>query len=565
MVRKSNLWRDNYNPLRSLTIQRVIALIEAAERGDMVEIQLVIRKACRRYPILKGFLEKLLSSIEELDWDIKVMDPLPEGATDAMAEAQQKFLRSRYDLLTNLTEAIGQLARADVRGFTILHKRFYTQDGTEAGKRNDGAVKELYWTEPWCWSRDGSFGDWFYNPTSRMGIGIGSCTSSLGEANRLGGESLARENFVVREVEEPLYEIALIALVNWLLGRKDWAGFVEIFGLPNGVVIMPPNIPTGKESEYQSAAEKVADGVSGALPAQSDIKFPTASIRQNSPFSEWCNAQDKDVVLAGTGGQLTMLAADVGGLGSGPSAEHADAWTNIAAAKARKINEVLQRDFDAVELAAEFPSQPVCVYFELAAQDEEDVGALCDNAVKLKNAGKVMDTEWLEEKTGYELEDAPEPQPNPFSFPPGGNLPKYPGQRPAQPDPNNPGEPPSSSAKATEDGKGGTPNEDPAAAALRNRSALDPRPSTLDQFAAAVASDLAPVSERLQRIMAIQDPEIFKARLTAFLAELDQLKADLVADPASARVLEQLNATALAAGLTGKTNSQLPTPISQLP
>jgi phage gp29-like protein len=277
---------------------------------------------------------------------------------------------------------------------------------------------------------------------------------------------------------------------------------------------------------------------------QSDIKFPTASIRQNSPFKEWCDAQDKDVVLAGTSGQLTVLAADVGGLGSGPGAEHADAWTRIAAAKARKINEVLQRDFDAIELAAEFPSEPVCVYFELAPQDEEDIGALCDNLVKLKNAGKVVETEWLKAKTGYDLEDAPEPPPSPFVVPPSGG----PGRA------NNPVEPPD----------GGKTNAEPDA--IRNRAASPSTSSNLPSadFAAAVAADLAPVAERLQRILSIQDPEIFKARLTAFLAELDQLKADLSADPAAAKALEQMNTQAMLAGLTGKPNSAIATSQSAL-
>ena len=42
MVRKSNLWRDNYNPLRGLGMTKLIAIFEAAERGAFAELQLLL-------------------------------------------------------------------------------------------------------------------------------------------------------------------------------------------------------------------------------------------------------------------------------------------------------------------------------------------------------------------------------------------------------------------------------------------------------------------------------------------------------------------------------------------
>ena len=50
LVRQSNRWRDNYNPIRSLGIARAISMLEAADRGDFAELQLVMRKVERRYP-----------------------------------------------------------------------------------------------------------------------------------------------------------------------------------------------------------------------------------------------------------------------------------------------------------------------------------------------------------------------------------------------------------------------------------------------------------------------------------------------------------------------------------
>ena len=95
MVRRSNYWRDNYNPLRGLTMARLLALFEQAERGAFVEIQLTLRKVEKRFPVLKGFIEKLLSNIEELDGKVRVKEQLPEGGTPAMAE-KQRTLRSTH-------------------------------------------------------------------------------------------------------------------------------------------------------------------------------------------------------------------------------------------------------------------------------------------------------------------------------------------------------------------------------------------------------------------------------------------------------------------------------------
>ncbi|HEY2082655.1 MAG TPA: hypothetical protein VGI88_07695 [Verrucomicrobiae bacterium] len=261
LVRQSNRWRDNYNAIRGLFIARAVYLLEAADRGDFAELQLVMRKVERRYPALKGLKARRLAALEKLDWEIKIVGELPEGATRADAEAQQKFLRSRYELIENLTETIGFLATAEFRGYAILQKHRFNDGG-----KFDGAVRELHWLPQDQFSRNGQFGDFYYNRNSTFGIGIDSCQAVLGEQNRIGSEQLPRENFVIRDVDSPLYEIALIAFVHWSMGRKDWAAFTEIFGLPNGVAIMPANIPPGMEDEYRTAAERVPHE------AQSDAK-----------------------------------------------------------------------------------------------------------------------------------------------------------------------------------------------------------------------------------------------------------------------------------------------------
>ncbi len=532
LVRSSNAWRDHYNPLRQLAVGRVIAMIEAAERGDFAELQLTLRKVERRYPVLKGLIARLTGALEKLDWDIKVMDPLPEGATPEQAEAQRKFLRARYDLVENLSEAFGQLCLAEVRGYAILQKHRHTEGP------HDGAVRELHWLPADTWCRDGQFGDWFYNRDSRFGVGRGSAPAVLGEANRLGSETLPRADFVLRECDTPLYEIALLAFVNWLMGRKDYAAFVEIFGLPNSVVILPPNIKPGEESAYQASAEKVADGISGALPHGSDVKFPTAGVRGEAPFKAFCDAHDADVVLAGTGGRLSMLTADKGGLGNGPADEHASAFDEIGQAIARRISETLQRDFDRPELAAEFPGQPCLVYFQLAAEDEEDAKAKLENYGIGVRAGVLTpnpdDEAALRESLGLP----------PMSKEVLAEWKKLGGTR----------APITIQAEGAPGAPGALPAPTPPkkAAPLLNRA----DPASPQGFRTALAADLQPylaaLGERVDRILTITDAALRERKLAEAFAELEPLKRDLLADPASARQLQTLLAQAMANGLTDR-------------
>lgn len=498
LIRDANTWRDGYNPLRGLAIARVVTLIEQAERGDFAELQLVMRKAERRYPVLKGLKARRLAAIEKLDWQIKTIDPeqLPSGATEAMAKAQQQHLRARYELVENLTDIFGFLVTAEFRGYAIAQKHRHE------GGEHDGAVRELHWIPQDQFSRAGQFGDFFYNKDSRFGAGGSNVAATLGEVNRIGGTAFPRSDFIIREVESPLFEIAMIAFVNWLMGRKDWSAFVEIFGLAKGVVTMPPNIPKGREEDYRAAAQSVSDGVAGAIPNGASITFPTSNVRGEAPFKVFCDAHDSDVVLAGTGGRLAMLTADKGGLGDGPSAEHADAFDEIAQADARKINLVMQRDFDAVELAEAFPGQPVLAYFELCSVEEDDATSVIANIAALKGAGYAVSREQIEEKTGYELEEAETPP---------------------------------------------APPENPEAP-IKNRA------TTVEQeFIAAVAEKRDPVLALLNRIVAIQDDAQMMATLEKFLANADAIATAVAADPTKvATALAKITAPALAQGLAGQ-------------
>lgn len=502
LVRRANRWRDTLNPLRSLTIARAIALLEEGMRGEFADLQWTYQAIERRYPVLRALKARRSSALLKLDWDIKVPDDL-KGPDKSLAKKQRIALRGIYDGLSNFREALRFLALAEFRGFAHLQKH---RDAA-------GALRELHWLPQWNWVRDGMFGAWAYNADARQ-TGV----QSLGPDVVL-GEGLRREEFVVRECESPINEVGLIACVRASMGEKDWAAFVEIFGLPNCVIVMPESIPDGKAAEYQAAAEKVAEGASGAIPAGADAKFPGAAVRGNAPFREWVEWQEKDVVLAGTGGKLTMLTES--GSGTLAGGAHQDTFDDIACSEAEDISEVLQRDLDQVELARLFPGQPVLAYFELAAPESEDQDRLADRVAKLSTAGFSADADELAEKLGLKLTAKAEPI-----------APAVPESRPAIP-------------PAPED-----PSPDPEDPPIANRRpAGDLQAAGVRQLASALAADLAPLRRRLAAVEKIEDPDIRKSRLTALLAEIDALGEDVLKDPESARTLEAIQGAAVVNGL----------------
>ncbi len=571
-VKQVNQWREQFNPLVGLVMARARTLLEQGQRGDYADLQWTYKFVEERYPTLFALVERRLSSLVELDWEVKAMpeESLPEGATPAMAEAQAHYLRQSYQRIDNLKDAIEHLGMATFRGYAHLQK--HDCDG-------DGQIDHLEPLDQWNFVKAGLNGNWFWNPDA-----IQTGWRALPKENEIKespepGESEAeadvpaaasttpgidRDSFVIREVKRPVNPIALQAFIRYALATKDWSGFVEIFGIPGGVVIGPPNVPSDKEGEYQSSGEKIAEGGTGYLPNGSDFKY-NDSPRGVNPFRDFLRAQSEDVVLAGTGGLLTMLTESGSGTLAGNA--HQDTFDKIAGAEAGKVSEVFQRDFDKELIEAKFPGQPVLAYFTLSTLDETAAETL-----KFKREvfsgfmrdGTVADV--LANQTDFKqlTKDVELPVNEEYVDP---YLPVQTQQGAtvtgevvrdsegdvigAKTDGN--GNPQIPNPK-TQIGKPADPNPD--VPPITNRGPSQGAPSAdletagRHLVASAVANDLEPIMRRMQLIMQIEDPEIFHAKATALLGEIDKLKGDILKDPAAAQAIAKLMNAGVAGGLS---------------
>ena len=262
-------WRSQYNPLRSLTMARAVSLLEEGQRGQYADLQWLYSFIEKREPTLRGLLKRRLAALGKLDWNVKCVadEDLPPGCDPKMAEAQRDFLRSLYDGIDNLRAAIDHLALAEFRGYAHLEKHIGA----------DGQVTHLEPVDQWFFNRqDGIYGPWLYNAEA---------------ASTNSGELINPDDWVIREESWPINEVGLICFLRKTLSQKDWDGFVETYGIPPLFLIMPPNIPTEKEADYQAVAEQVMADARGALPNGSDVKTVDSGSRGTNAPSRGCSAQ----------------------------------------------------------------------------------------------------------------------------------------------------------------------------------------------------------------------------------------------------------------------------------
>jgi phage gp29-like protein len=487
-LRKIDKWRSQFNPLRGLNVQRAVSLLEQAEGGQYADLMWAYRMIEKREPTLRGLKRLRLSALSKLDWDIKLAD------SSRAANAQAKALRAAYDKVANLNRALRHLALAEFRGFAHLEK-VYEGDNPLA------PVIKLEAVEQWHWLRDGLYGEWQYN-------------AAAAQISR--GQAIDTRHFIIREVDDPINEIAFFCYLRKNLSQKDWDAFVETYGIPPLFVEMPANVPPGKEGEYQEMAEAVVGDMRGTLPNGAKPHTLGDGARGANPFRDHLDYQDEQLVLAGTSGKLTMLTASTGLDGGGQAGAHSDTFDELAIAEAGEISEIMQEQFDAPLLARLFPGQPVLAYFQLAAEDKADIGQILDHALKATQAGYQIDAAELAEKTGYKLVVRP-PSPGPGFGTAGFPVPQ-------------------------------TQNRDTGVAEARDQLF---RAEALRTLSAAQSAALRPLVVRMVAVAEEEDDAKFDAALEQLRADLPALAAEILKGDATgelAKAWENILGPALLSG-----------------
>jgi len=167
-----------------------------------------------------------------------------------------------------------------------------------------------------------------------------------------------------------------------------------------GLVMKASRKNMERMEEYQTIAEQLISDGRGYLPNGSDIKYVNGG-GTRPPFKEHCEYIDRQIILASTGGLLTMLSEP--GSGTLAGSAHYDTFMQIARSDASVLSGVLQNAIDIPLLAEYFPGQPVQAYFEFATDVNDDTKQVVKDAVELAKVGLRIDVNELAEKTGYSL------------------------------------------------------------------------------------------------------------------------------------------------------------------
>ena len=380
----ANRWRDQYNPLRNLTMARAVSLMEDAQRGVMADLQWLYASELGIEATdadLMTIIERTVAGVSDMDWQIVTADDQMLGFDQALADEQRDFLEASYNACDNLSDAIEHLVMARFRGFSHL----------QPWLKPDWTIEHLEPLPQWNMVRDGTSSRWAWNRAAHQ-----KPYRSLAP-----DAALDPADYILLENRRPVNRIALIKYIRSTVAEKDWDAYVEIYGIPGVFIIMPPNIPEGKEAEYRDRAVDAAEAASGALPNGSDVKT-LAEVRGVQPFQMRLEWLQKQLVLAGTGGMLTMLSEPTG-IGSGASGTHEGVWQTIIRRVARKVELPFNCQYDRRALAAVFPGRPQLAFFSLRAKQEKDVGSAVSSIAQLASAGYQVDPEQVEAETGYKV------------------------------------------------------------------------------------------------------------------------------------------------------------------
>ena len=66
---KDHRWRDAYNPLRGLSLPKLVSLLESGERGQYADLQWFYHYMERSDAMVYAVIQRRRSALLSLDWD----------------------------------------------------------------------------------------------------------------------------------------------------------------------------------------------------------------------------------------------------------------------------------------------------------------------------------------------------------------------------------------------------------------------------------------------------------------------------------------------------------------
>lgn len=419
--------KERRNDLPELTPQRARELYEAYRRGEMADVQLMWDQLEERDETLFTVLHARLGALAEMPWAVNIDADLAEDM-QPLAEQQQELANKLLAAVENLPEALTHLGMADFRGVaaleivgdlrgTIDDLRFAnngepalageSEAQATATARALGAAtpqpeaaersnrqSSLRWEviEPWNLCRPVRRGPWYYNAEA---------TSTPTRPEELDPAAV-----IIREAQ-PIDLPAMFLICAKYLSVHAWDAFLEVFGIPNIFLEMPPATPEGKAMEFDAIVQRLIGEGRGTVP--SGTKFHTVETSKDNTQSfearaKWCN---EAIIQLATGGLLTVTTQSGSGTLAGNA--HSDSFSRLCAASARSISAAINRQFLRPALEDAYPHAPILVRFELAPEPVDDRLQLAQLLGAVNSAGFRPSAETVSEMMNFEVQPIQQP------------------------------------------------------------------------------------------------------------------------------------------------------------
>ena len=371
------------NPLRGLNSRDVEQILDFSNNGCISRLELIYRMLEKSNIDVATIIKRRQSALIGCDWEIRKRDNASQNAeNEALADEQVAMLNENFARAEDsgtLIEAIQTLGTAIFRGIAVVEPIF-----------SDDGLERFVSYEPWNFCIDPTTKDVYWNPKA---------VDILDFQKRL--KKVTGTKCIVSLEEAPVDGLVLPIYIRSDFGEEQWAKLIARRGLPNCYIIAPP-LANEKINEFAIAAKKVADGGNGALPNGSEVHTERTDPQNSQAFQMFLEHQQKQIILAGTGGILGSLA-EATGLGSGVADAHQDTWKEIIKADAFKISNLINRKVGHILLDKYFPNKPKLAFFNIDTATPKTATEVLDCAVKANQAGFEIDAVQLSEMTGFKL------------------------------------------------------------------------------------------------------------------------------------------------------------------
>jgi phage gp29-like protein len=482
--------RNKWNPLRDLTVHRMVEFLQSWEVGYLRNATLVWDAMLRRDPILNAVSEKRCDALSLLQWEIAVDD-----AEDPEAEAQREALEAFYRNIT-VTEALDQ----DKQGGVAL----LVYQMARGGIGLKYAVHEFLW-------RPGVRGNpdtavlvevpaWFFEVrTGKLRY--------LPQDYMLYGDEMDPAQWVI--TSGPCLMMASCVAYIWKhRGWSAWANFVDKFGMPG--LHGKTKAPQGSDewNNFVQALKQFGEDFGIATDKDTEIAFvaPPGGTGQ-SPHAAIVAYSDQSYIIQWRG-------SDLGTKSGGPQSVGASVQEDESVILLRKdaawISETAQRQIDRKVLDYKFgEGTPVKARFRLVVPQSTDtpneIAAtkhLLACGAKLPLADEVQRFSRRLAAEGEELLVMPAPAADPGA---------------------------------------------PAAGELDAANEIDANERAAhDALAEAMAGALTHVRSRLREIGDMTDPALQRAEFDRFEASLGNYASQMADNPATARAIDTAMRRAMA-------------------